>query len=217
MAMEEMVNPTRMEFLNIKNRIRLADKGHRLLKQKRDVLIMEFFAILEQAKDIRGELNKQMTRAFGSLAIAEAYHGIFEVESAAMAVKKVPNVEIKVKNVMGVKIPDITGKYVKKSVMERGYGFVGSSAKIDEASDAFETSLGTIIELAKTENALKKLIREIEKTKRRVNALEYVLLPRLRSQARFISMKLDEMERSNFFTLKMLKKKMAARAKNSGS
>ncbi len=217
MAIEEMVNPTRMELLNIKNRIRLADKGHKLLKQKRDVLIMEFFAILEQAKDIRGELNKQMSRSFNSLAIAEAYHGIFEVENAAMAVKKVPNVEIKVKNVMGVKIPDITGRYVKKSVMERGYSFVGSSAKIDEASDAFETSLGTIIELAKTENALKKLIREIEKTKRRVNALEYVLLPRLKGQARFISMKLDEMERSEFFTLKMIKKKMAARAKSTGA
>ncbi|MEW6329819.1 MAG: V-type ATP synthase subunit D, partial [Candidatus Micrarchaeota archaeon] len=197
-------------------RIRLADKGHKLLKQKRDVLIMEFFAILEQAKDIRGELNKQMGRSFNSLAIAEAYHGIFEVESAAMVVKKVSNVEIKVKNVMGVKIPDISGRYVKKSVMERGYSFVGSSAKIDEASDAFETSLGTIIELAKTENALKKLIREIEKTKRRVNALEYVLLPRLKGQARFISMKLDEMERSDFFTLKMIKKKMAARAKSTG-
>lgn len=208
MAVEEAVKPTRMELLNIKNKIKLAEKGHRLLKQKRDVLVLEFFAILEKAKDLRGDLNAATSKAFRSLAIAEAYHGIFETESAAMAVTKVSNVEITVKNVMGVRVPDIQGRYVAKTAFERGYGIVGTSAKIDEAAGAFEESLAIVIELAKTENALKKLLREIEKTKRRVNALEYVVMPRLRRQSRYISMRLDEMERETFFTLKMVKKKL---------
>lgn len=209
MAIEESVKPTRMELLNIKNKVKLAEKGHRLLKQKRDVLILEFFAILERAKDLRGNLNAQMAKAFRSLAVAEAYHGVFEVENAAMAVTKAGNVEISVKNVMGVRVPDITGRYVTKTAFERGYGIVGTSAKLDEAAGSFEESLATVIELAKTENALKKLLREIEKTKRRVNALEYVVMPRLRRQSKYISMRLDEMERETFFTLKMIKKKLA--------
>jgi V/A-type H+-transporting ATPase subunit D len=109
---------------------------------------------------------------------------------------------------MGVKIPDIHGRYVAKTTFERGYGIVGTSAKIDEAAGAFEECLGTVIELAKTENALLKLLREIEKTKRRVNALEYVVLPTLKSQSKYISMRLDEMERETFFTLKTIKKKL---------
>ncbi len=209
MAIEEAVKPTRMELLNTKNKIKLAEKGHRLLKQKRDVLILEFFAILEKAKDLRGNLNTQMAGAYRSLAVAEAYHGIFEVENAAMAVSKASNVEISVKNVMGVRVPDIRGRYVTKTAFERGYGIVGTSAKIDEAAGSFEESLATVIELAKTENALKKLLREIEKTKRRVNALEYIVMPRLRRQSKYISMRLDEMERETFFTLKMIKKRLA--------
>ena len=208
MAIEETVKPTRMELLNIKNKIKLAAKGHRLLKQKRDVLILEFFAILEKAKDLRGNLNNSLSRAFRSLAIAEAYHGMFEIENAAMAVTKASNVEISVKNVMGVRVPDITGRYVTKTAFERGYGIIGTTAKLDEAAAAFEDSLAIVIELAKTENALKKLIREIEKTKRRVNALEYVIMPKLRRQARYVSMRLDEMERETFFTLKMIKRKL---------
>jgi len=213
MGIEETVKPTRMELLNIKNRIKLAEKGYRLLKQKRDVLILEFFMILEKARDLRGMLNEQASRAYHALAIAEAYHGIFEVENAAMAVSRASNVEISVKNIMGVKVPDIKGKYTPKTPFQRGYGVLGTSAKIDEAASAFGECLYTVIELAKTENALLKLLREIEKTKRRVNALEFVVLPRLRRQAKYISMRLDEMERETFFTLKTIKGKIGSKSK----
>lgn len=209
---EEQVKPTRMELINIKARIRLAGKGHKLLKQKRDVLVLEFFSILKRARDLRSVLNSQMESAFSSLAVAQAYHDTFELEAAALAVKKVPNVRTSVKNVMGVRIADIEGSYEKRGVMERGYGFAGSSAKIDEAAGSFETALGTVIEVAKTENALRNLLREIETTKRRVNALEFVVVPRLESDAGYITMSLEEMEREGFFTLKMLKKKMGAKA-----
>jgi V/A-type H+-transporting ATPase subunit D len=213
MAVEETVKPTRMELLNTKNKMKLAVKGHKLLKQKRDVLILEFFQILEQARDLRSELDEKAARAFTSLAVAEAYHGLLEVENAAMAVGKASNVEISVKNIMGVKVPDIKGSYSARTAFERGYGIAGTSAKIDEAAGAFEDTLATVIALAKTENALLKLLREIEKTKRRVNALEYVVMPRLRRQQKYISMRLDEMERETFFTLKTIKKKLAKKAK----
>jgi len=110
---------------------------------------------------------------------------------------------------MGVRVPDIKGGYASRAAFERGYGITGTSAKIDEAAGAFEETLATVIALAKTENALMKLLREIENTKRRVNALEYVVMPRLRGQQKYISMRLDEMERETFFTLKTIKKKLA--------
>ncbi|MFH1470518.1 MAG: V-type ATP synthase subunit D [Candidatus Micrarchaeota archaeon] len=210
---EEPVKPTRMELINIKGRIKLAGKGHKLLKQKRDVLVLEFFSILKKAKDLRSVLNSQMKTAFSSLAFAKAYHSIAQIEGSALAVKKVPNIKTSVKNVMGVRIADIEGSYEKRSALDRGYSFAGSSAKIDETAAAFEASLATIIEIAKTENAIRNLLKEIETTKRRVNALEYVVVPRLKGQAGYISMRLDEMEREGFFTLKMLKKKMNAKAR----
>jgi len=209
--MAEQFNPTRMELLKAKERIKLAIKGHRLLKQKRDALILEFFRILERAKDLRGELNKRMAGAFQSLAVAQAYHGIYEMEAAALAVKRAPAVSVAVKNVMGVKIPSVSAQKVHKGFFDRGYSVLGSSAKIDEAAEGFENALDMVIRLAETENALKRLIREIEKTKRRVNALEYVLLPRLQAQAKSILFRLDEMERESFFTLKVIKKKLEKR------
>jgi len=215
-AIEETVKPTRMELITTRNKLRLANNGYRLLKQKRDVLILEFFMLLEKAKDLRGNLNSQIAKAYRSLAMAEGYHGIFEVENAAMAVGRASNVGISVRNVMGVKIPEVRGEYSAKTAFDRGYSIVGTSAKIDEAASSFEKTLELIFELARYENALKKLIGEIEKTKRRVNALEYVMMPRLNRQARYISMRLDEMERETFFTLKMIKKKMAYQADKKG-
>ena len=211
--MAEQANPTRMELIKARARIRLAKRGHKLLKQKRDALVLEFFKILEKAKDLRSELNKAMGHSYGALAKAEAYDGLFEVESAALAVKKVPAVAIEARNIMGVKIPSMESVDVKKTLEQRGYSIVGTSAKIDEAAERFEASLDMVLKLAESENALKKLIREIEKTKRRVNALEYVLIPKLESQAKYISFRLEEMERESFFTLKMIKRKMEKKEK----
>ena len=124
-----------------------------------------------------------------------------------------PAVAIEARNIMGVKIPSMESVDVKKTLEQRGYSIVGTSAKIDEAAERFEASLDMVLKLAESENALKKLIREIEKTKRRVNALEYVLIPKLESQAKYISFRLEEMERESFFTLKMIKRKMEKKEK----
>jgi V/A-type H+-transporting ATPase subunit D len=206
--MADTPNPTRMEMLKARARIKLAKNGHKLLKQKRDALIMEFFKILEKAKDLRTELNVAMAKAYRGMAVAQAYHGVAEVENIAMSVSQAPAVGIEVRNIMGLKIPAIEAEVGEKPLLQRGYTLVGSSAKIDEAAENFEKALVLVVQLAETENAIRKLIREIEKTKRRVNALEYVLIPKLEEQARQISFRLQEMERDSFVMLKTIKRKL---------
>ena len=206
--MAENPNPTRMELILSRTRIKVARKGHKLLKQKRDVLIMGFFKILSKAQDLREELNAAMMDAYKAMAVAQAYHGSAEVEGVAMAIDANPSVSIQVKNVMGLKIPSIQAEVSEKPLMERGYSIIGTSAKIDDSTEAFSRALVLIVKLAETENAIRKLIREIEKTKRRVNALEYVLIPKLENQARLISFRLQEMERDSFVMLKTIKRKL---------
>ncbi|MEM4634069.1 MAG: V-type ATP synthase subunit D [Candidatus Anstonellaceae archaeon] len=206
--MADTPNPTRMELLRAKTRVKLARKGHKLLKQKRDALIMEFFKILGKAQDLRSELNSQMKIAYTALAVAQAYHGMQEIKAAALAVKRAPGVKVEVRNIMGVKIPSLEATQVEKPLLARGYSIVGTSAKIDEVAEAFEKATDLVIKLSQTENAIRRLILEIEKTKRRVNSLEFVMIPRLESQAKLISFRLEEMERDSFVMLKTIKRKL---------
>ena len=214
--MADNPNPTRMELLKAKTRVKLARKGHKLLKQKRDALIMEFFKILGKAQDLRSELNSQMKVAYTELAVAQAYHGMQEIESAALAVKRAPGVKVDVRNIMGVKIPSLEATQVEKPLLSRGYSVVGTSAKIDEVAEAFEKATDLVIKLSQTENAIRRLILEIEKTKRRVNSLEFVMIPRLENQAKLISFRLEEMERDSFVMLKTIKRKLE-RAEEEGA
>ncbi len=202
------VNPTRMELLKIKKRTKLAEKGHKLLKEKRDALIMEFFNSLEKAKKARGELDERIGAAYQRLAIAEAVSGNLAVKSAAMAVSPAGGVEIETRNIMGVIMPSIEKKEFKRKLTERGYGFIKTSAKTDEAAASFEQAMNKVLEVAEIEGALLKLGEEIEKTKRRVNALEYNLIPKLAATQKYIRMRLDEMERENFFRLKIIKRRL---------
>ncbi|MFA6489190.1 MAG: V-type ATP synthase subunit D [Candidatus Micrarchaeia archaeon] len=214
--MAENPNPTRMELLRAKSRVQLARKGHKLLKQKRDALIMEFFKILGQAQDLRTELNAQMKIAYTALAVAQSYHGMQEIESAALAVKRAPGVKVDVRNIMGVKIPSLEATQVEKPLLSRGYSVIGTSAKIDEVAEAFEKATDLVFKLSQTENAIRRLILEIEKTKRRVNSLEFVMIPRLENQAKLIRFRLEEMERDSFVMLKTIKRKLERAEEEAG-
>lgn len=203
------VTPTRMELIKTKERITLATKGHKLLKQKRDALILEFFKILKKSQDLRGELARKMGEAYHSVALAQIYHSVHELQNISMSVKKDILVDIEVKNVMGVKIPHLSSEIDASAFNNaRTYSVASTSAKIDNAVDRFNQVLELVVKLAETETAIKRLITEIEKTKRRVNALEYVLLPRLSEQKRMISFRLDEMERDSFVSLKTIKRRL---------
>ncbi len=206
------VNPTRMELIKTKERIALAKKGHKLLKQKRDALILEFFKILKKAQDLRGILASKMAKAHKTLGMAQTYHTIQELTKVASDLRKDIEVDIQVRNVMGVKIPNINVDTASISV-EPNYSLASTSAKIDYAVEDFSEIFGIVVKLAETETAMKRLIVEIEKTKRRVNALEFVLLPRLEDQKKMIAFRLDEMERDSFVSLKTIKRKLEKQKK----
>jgi len=200
-----------MELIKLKARIKLAVNGHGLLKRKRDALILEFFALLKKVRDIRKQVDEQMERSYEAIARAQIYHNSSELENIARAARTVPNVVMDIRNIMGVKIPSIRTAELGEDIGSMDSILIGGSAKIDEAISSFRHSLELIVRLAESETAVRRLIREIEKTKRRVNALEFNLIPQLRGQAKWIGFRLDEMERDSFFMLKMIKKKISRR------
>ncbi|MFH0860128.1 MAG: V-type ATP synthase subunit D [Candidatus Altiarchaeota archaeon] len=200
----EGVHPTRMELLGIKKRIKLAEKGHRLLKEKRDAIILRFFEIVSSARDARSGLVKTMGDAYPNLVRAEALSGLSNVGEAAAASPEMPPIRITMENIMGVQIPKVNFEERERL---RSYDQVMTSPKLDEAYDDFNQSLRQITSLVEKEETVRRLSSEIRKTKRRVNALEYILLPRLGNTKKYIEMRLQEMERENFFRLKTVKKK----------
>jgi len=204
--MPQDIKPTRSELLKLKKQIRLAKSGYSLLKKKRDGLILEFFEVLKKAKTLREELVNEYTIALEKINIARTLEGDLKVKSIAMAIKDIPDVKLTTKNIMGVRVPKIESSEIKKAFMERGYGIYNSSA-IDEAAAAYEKVVEKIILAAEVETSMRKLLNEIEKTKRRVNALEFVVIPSLDKQKGFIQLRLEEMERENIFRMKRIKAK----------
>ena len=206
--MIEGINPTRMELLKLKDREKLAVKCHSLLKEKRNALIMEFFNILERVKGSREGVEATLQEAYKDLSDAQMVMGDLAVKKSAMSVKESVNVEIESRSVMGVVVPLIESEIGQKNMVQRGYGFLETSVKLDEAASKFEESIKLIIELAEIEKTIMLLAIEIESTKRRVNALEHIIIPKIENTVKYIEMRLEEMERENFVRLKMIKKTM---------
>lgn len=202
------VKTTRSELIGLKKKVKLAESGHKLLKKKRDGLILEFFNVLRSAKDIRKILSENYVHASSLLSQTIALDGSVEIKSLSMALKERPSVELKIRNIMGVTIPEVRASRVRKGMAERGYGLIGTSIRMEQTITAYEELLEAILKAAETETKLRKILLEIEKTKRRVNSLEFVLIPRLKEQASFIRFRLEEMERENIFKMKMVKAKI---------
>jgi V/A-type H+-transporting ATPase subunit D len=206
--MIEGINPTRMELLKLKDREKLAVKGHSLLKEKRNALIMEFFNILERVKGSRESVEKTLIEAYKDLTAAQIVMGDLAVKKSALSVKESIEVDIDSRSVMGVVVPLMELQTNQRNMVERGYGFLDTSVKLDEAARKFEESVKLIIELGEIEKTIMLLAGEIESTKRRVNALEHIIIPKLENTVKYIEMRLEEMERENFVRLKMIKKTM---------
>ena len=204
--MPQDIKPTRSELLKSKKQIKLAKSGYNLLKKKRDGLILEFFEILKKAKSLREELVSEYRTALGKINIARTLEGDLKVKSIAMAIKDIPDIKLSTKNIMGVRVPKIEASEIKKAFMQRGYGIYSSSA-IDEAATAYEKVVEKIILAAEVETSMRKLLNEIEKTKRRVNALEFIVIPKLDKIKSFIQLRLEELERENIFRMKRIKAK----------
>ena len=199
------VKPTRSELIVTRRRIKLSISGHKLLKMKRDGLIIEFFELLPKVKDMRSQLVKLYTVADKKLAVAMVADGKSALRSAANCVRTPPQVELSEYNIMGVVVPKIKVSTIQKSIEERGYGLIGTSVRIDESVHAFEKLTEKVLEAAELETTMKKLLDEIESTKRRVNALEFKVIPQLEEVAAYITLRLEELERENIFRLKRIK------------
>ena len=199
------VKPTRSELIELKKKIKLSESGHKLLKMKRDGLILEFFEILNKAKDVRSELDASFKEASEKIGIAKSVEGTITVKSTAFALKDAPQIEVESHNIMGVVVPKIESSSVRKPMNKRGYGVLGTSSYIDEAADSYEILVEKIILAAEIETTMKRLLDDIEKTKRRVNALEFKVIPDLTEGMVFIRLRLEEMERENTFRLKRIK------------
>lgn len=206
------IKPTRSELIGLKRRIKLSERGYKILKMKRDGLILEFFKVLEEAKNTRSQLNKNYARAVDMMAVANTVEGSLGVKAAAFSVQKVPMITLKSKNIMGVVVPQITSASVKKRMIDRGYGVLGTSSTIDDTATSFEDLVESIVKSAEIETTMKRLLEEIEKTKRRVNALEFKVIPEQKAARDFIKMRLDEMEREELFRLKKIKARSMAKA-----
>jgi V/A-type H+-transporting ATPase subunit D len=200
-----------MELIKKNAQIKLAEQGRDLLREKMDALIQEFFQIMVSVSKSREELDIAAVAAQRSLCVAEAVDDLVALKSASFATKRTLTLDIRGKNIMGVPVPLVERKTVSKSVLERGYSMIGTSGRIDEAAERYETELDLIIGLAETETSLRRLGDEIQMNRRRVNALEQVLIPELKRQAKYIKIAIEEREREDLFRLKKVKKLLERR------
>ena len=203
------ITPTRSVLLDLKRRIKLSQSGHKILKMKRDGLIIEFFEVMEKARQMRAGVATDFEVAMKKITIARAIDGEVNVRSAAYALNKYPTVKLSSKSIMGMMVPKVEADSIHTDILNKGYGVLDTSAYVEEAAASFEKLLETLIRAAEVETTMKKLLDEIEKTKRRVNALELKIIPDLKESERFVKFRLEELERETT-RLKHIKKKGAA-------
>ncbi|MGB1475015.1 MAG: V-type ATP synthase subunit D [Candidatus Poseidoniaceae archaeon] len=201
------IKPTRSELINLKRRIKQTKNGYKLLKMKRDGLFHEFRTLLSDMIKAKRELTEAYVLAKSRIDLANSIEGGLKVRSAAIANSASPEVEVERRNIMGVVVPSVSGTNLKQAFGERSIGFTGSSPYIDEAADSFGNLIERMVKAAEMEATLKRLLAEIEATKRRVNALEFKVIPELEEARVFIQLRLEEMEREETFRLKRFKNK----------
>ena len=200
------VSPTRMELTRLKGKLRTAQRGHKLLKDKRDELMKQFLDTVREVRQLRSQVEEELMRVHGSFTVASAVMSGPAMEQALMYPKQSVKLDMTFKNVMSVSVP----VYHFKTKTENGadifpYGYAATSGELDEAVEALGEVFQSMLKLAQIEKAAQLLAEEIEKTRRRVNALEYVVIPQTEENIRYITMKLDENDRSN--TTRLMKVK----------
>ena len=204
--MAERITPTRMNLIATKRRTAIAKKGHSILKKKREVLVLEFLKLLKNTGNDRDRMYEILQKAYQILGTGYAYAGSIELEEAANYIKEYGSIGISVKNIMGVRVPEIDKGENEVAVM---LNMLSASVAVDDINESFTNALEAIINVAQREQGLRRIVLEIEKTKRRVNAMDYIVIPRYNAQAKYISTRLEEMNRDTFSALKHVKKKLS--------
>ena len=193
--MPKQINPTRMELTRLKKRLKTAARGQKLLKDKRDEMVRRFIEIIRRNKELREEVEQKLSAAMGRFSVARAEMGNAAVEEALIYPVRNAEIETGLRNIMSVDVPTIKLIPDGNESCELPYGFAFTSSELDGAVLDLAELLPLLIELAETEKACNMLANEIEKTRRRVNALEHVMIPEMEESIKYITMKLEENER----------------------
>ena len=205
------VNPTRMELSRLKIRLKTAVRGHKLLKDKQDELMRQFIDMIKKNKKLRERVEEMLQNSFKDFLLSRGVMSDEMLENAIAYPKEKIGVEVKKKNIMRVNVPQMT--FVKENEGNQGmiypYGYAQTSADLDDAIDGLSSVMDNLLELAEVEKACQLMADEVEKTRRRVNALEYMTIPQLKETIRFIQMKLDENERGSITRLMKVKDMMS--------
>lgn len=200
------VPPTRMELLQLRKKRKRAEKGHSLLEKKRDALIHEFFERIKTYKALKAEAFENLKRGYEQLHLAQAISGVDVVRSMGQGARPDYEVRVEKANLMGVSVPRYT---IIDEERDQPRSSFGSSVYVQKTSESFETISRQLIKLSEIESTIHTLAEEIKKTKRRVNSLEHVKIPRMKESEERIERHLDEMERESFVRLKKIKEQLA--------
>ena len=203
------VNPTRMELTRLKKQLTTAVRGHKLLKDKRDELMRQYLDLIRENKNLRLEVEREVEIANSHFVKASAVMSKQSLDTALLAPKQEAYLNVETKNVMSVDIP-VFGVETRTSEASDiySYGFASTSFELDEAVDRVSALLPKMLRLAEIEKSTSRMAAEIEKTRRRVNALEHVMIPRYKDTIRMITMKLEENDRSSRARLMKVKDMM---------
>ncbi len=200
------VNPTRMELTRLKGKLKTAQRGHNLLKDKRDELMKQFLNVVREEKNLRAEVEEELMKVHNSFTVASALMSSEALEQALIYPKQSVELTMTFQNVMSVHVPIYAFQTRTKSESDiYPYGFAATSGELDTAVDALGHIFEKMLKLAQVEKTAQLMAEEIEKTRRRVNALEYVVIPNTQESIRYITMKLDENDRST--TTRLMKVK----------
>ena len=200
------VNPTRMELKKLKIKFATSRRGHKLLKDKRDELMKQFLDTVREVRSLRAEVETELMQVHGSFTVASALMSAQALEQSLMYPKQSVELTMTFQNVMSVNVPVYDFQTKTKSDADiYPYGFAATSGELDAAVDALSKVFRKMLKLSQIEKSAQLMAEEIEKTRRRVNALEYVKIPQMQESIKYITMKLDENERAN--TIRLMKVK----------
>lgn len=200
------VKPTRMELSNLKDRLAISTRGHKLLKDKQDELMRQFITLIRQNNELRAEVEEELTEAMRAFVVAKSLLNESFIEELFAVPNTSVTLDIQERNIMSVIVPQMdfmVDEAVKEPEMQ--YGFLNSNSELDQAIDRIKTILPKLLKLSEIEKTCQLMADEIEKTRRRVNALEYLKIPELEETIYYIEMKLEENERANITRIMKVK------------
>jgi V/A-type H+-transporting ATPase subunit D len=205
------IHPTRMELLALRKRRDIAERGRDLLREKLDALMIEFFESVRNISALRERSHALLEEAYALFIETQMIHGSAKLEQLSIGVEDRFDLEAETRNVIGVTLPDMQLKV--SPLKSAPYNLLATSARLDDATMKMAETLKAIGELSSAEAATRKLAEAIASTKRRVNSLDYIIIPRVLGSIRYIQMHLEEREREDFFRLKRIKSRMEKQAR----